>query len=87
MSDEAKAASLDELWNMVKILSQHVDNLNKRLEAEQVKNEELNTENSGWLDVYQRLLSQNLRFESEAKSLRSVISDLESRLREYQGGS
>ena len=87
MSDEAKAASLDELWNMVKILSQHVDDLKKRLEAEQVKNEELNTENSGWLDVYQRLLSQNLRFESEAKSLRSVISDLESRLREYQGGS
>jgi len=80
MSDETKPPSQEELLDMVNTFSQHADNLLKLLEVERHQNKELNTENAGWLDVYQRLQSENAALKVE--KLR-----LESRIRELQGGN
>ena len=80
MSDEIKLPPAEELLEMVETLTQHADSLIKLLEVERQKNAELNTENAGWLKIFQRL-------QSEIAGLKAEISRLESHIRAYQGES
>jgi polyhydroxyalkanoate synthesis regulator phasin len=78
--DEFKLPPSEELWEMAKTFSEHAQALESKLSAERQKSSMLDTENSGWLDVYQRHLS-------EIDALKAEISRLSSRIRELQGGS
>ena len=80
MTDKPNLPSHEELWEMVQTFSQHAARLKGLLEAEREKNTALNSENSGWLAVYQRL-------QSEIAGLKAELSRLESRIREQQGES
>jgi hypothetical protein len=80
LPDETKLPSEDELWEMVKAFSQQADDLQKQIEIERGKNADLNTENSGWLKIYQQHLSV-------ISELKARITQLESLLRGPQGGS
>jgi hypothetical protein len=71
VSDENKPPSVEELWEMVKVFSQHVAELKELLASEREKNKALDAENSGWLAVYQRFLSQIDALEAELSQLRS----------------
>ena len=51
--------TMEELWDMVQVFSQHADNLKTLLVAERAKNKDLNIENSGWLETYRT--SRSLR--------------------------
>ena len=100
MSDEIKLSDA-ELREMVNTFSQHADHLKKLLEVELQRNKELNSENAGWLDTYQKLSiaiaglkTEQARFESyiqqlqsENAALKAEVSRLESRIREHQGES
>jgi hypothetical protein len=66
-------ASPDELWEMVQAFSRHADDLKAHLAAERETNKALNAENSGWLAVYQQLLSQIAALEAEISRLRLLI--------------
>jgi hypothetical protein len=59
----------EELWNMFRILSQHVDDLKELLVAERARNKSLDAENSGWLAVYQKFLSRIGVLEAELSRL------------------
>jgi len=80
MSHENKPATVEELWEMAKTFSQHAKNLEALLAAEQEKNRELNTENAGWIVVYQKL-------ESEIVALRAELARLESHAHNRQVGA
>jgi hypothetical protein len=75
-----KLTPTEELWEMVRMFSQHADDLKALLEVERHKSTELNTENAGWLDVYQKLQFQIV-------GLKAEISRLESRIQGYQCAS
>jgi hypothetical protein len=70
MADE-KDARIDELSRMVEVFSRHIDRLKEVLAAEQERNKALDAENSGWLIVYQTLLSQIGVLEAELSRFRS----------------
>jgi hypothetical protein len=61
----------EELWEMVNVFSRHADELKDLLSAEREKNNTLDTENSGWLAVYQGLQSRIVELEAEISRLRS----------------
>ena len=65
---------------MVQVFSQHADDLKTSFETERRKYNELDTENAGWLGVYQKL-------ESQIVDLKDEISRLESRIQDYQRSS
>jgi peptidoglycan hydrolase CwlO-like protein len=77
---EDKDNQIAELWEMVSTFSQHVDNLKASLESERHRSKELNSENIGWLGVYQKLQSQ-------IAGLKAEISHLEFRIQCYQRAS
>lgn len=67
-------ASREELWDIIRALDQRVTNLEERRALDQENIGALNTENSGWLKIYQRQ-------QSEIDELKASISRLESRIR------
>jgi hypothetical protein len=68
---EDKDAQIKELSGMVQVFGRHIDTLKDLLAAERERNKALDVENSGWLAVYQRLLSQIGALEAELSRLRS----------------
>jgi len=70
-----KDARIEELSRMVDVFSRHVDYLKELLAAEQERNKALDVENSGWLVVYQTLLSQIGVLEAELSRFRSQTED------------
>jgi hypothetical protein len=80
LPDETKQLTFEELLEMVQTFGQHAGDLKELLRAEQAKNKELNTENAGWLTVYQRLQSENA-------ALRAELSRHQSPIRGQQGDS
>jgi predicted nucleic acid-binding Zn-ribbon protein len=80
MSDEIKPPSVEELLKMLTTFSEHISDLEQEIAVEREKNVMLNTENSGWLKIYQRLLS-------EIGALKSDISRLQSQIQGSQSES
>ncbi len=70
-----KLPPTEDLWEMVKTLSQHVEDLKELLVTERARNESLDAENSGWLVVYQKLESQTVGLKAEISRLESWIQD------------
>ena len=72
---ESKTPTMDELEGMVSTYAQHANDLLRLLGAERARNKELNIENSGWLDVYRRLQSENAVLKAEISRLQSLVRE------------